>query len=153
MDPTLAGFQDFITNVMGINSTVLPTSSVIIPAVYNLAINTVNQALQCIDNANPAQATIYAFAVYNLAGDFLVNYAQDQVGQTFFSDLRKSLGLNSAVLGIINSTSDVSTSQGMIVPEWASNLTFANLQSLKTPWGRNYLGFAQSYGSTIWGIS
>ena len=40
----------------------------------------------------------------------------------------------------------------MTVPKAFDELTIGNLQNLKTPWGRVYLGIAQSYG-TLWGLS
>lgn len=152
MDPTLAGFNEFIRNVMGITTAQLPVNSPVISWVFNYAVNIVNNALQAIPNSNRAFWNVYAIAVYNLAGDRLVNYAPDQTGMCFFQDLRTSLGLNSSVLGVINSTSDNGTSQSMSVPDWTNNLTIADLQTLKTPWGRNYLGIAQSYG-TLWGLT
>ena len=152
MDPTLAGFMAFITGVMGINTTVLPANSAIIPYVYNMALNTVNVALAGVPNVDPTQPSIYAVAVYNLAGDYLVNFAPDQSAQTYFADLRKSFGVNSFVSVVINSTSDEGTSESMTVPKAFDELTIGNLQNLKTPWGRVYLGIAQSYG-TLWGLS
>ena len=95
----------------------------------------------------------YAMAVYNLAGDRLVNFAQDQVGQTFFQTMRTNLGLNSFVGGVISATADNGTSQSMVVPEAMETLTFSDLSTLKTPWGRQYLGMAQDYGAGPWGIS
>jgi hypothetical protein len=32
-------------------------------------------------------------------------------------------------------------------------LTLAQLQNLKTPYGREYLALAQSYGPNVWGLS
>jgi hypothetical protein len=40
----------------------------------------------------------------------------------------------------------------MLNPEVMNNLTFADLQTLKTPWGRIYLGIAQDVG-TLWGVT
>ena len=37
--------------------------------------------------------------------------------------------------------------------ESMKGLTLANLQNLKTPWGRMYLSIAQLAGPTIWGLS
>ena len=142
--PTLAGFQWFITSIMGINTTVLPANSTVITWVYNLAISTVNQSL--------AVAGVYDTAVYNLAGDFLINFAQDQTGQTFFTNLRATFHINDFVAGVVSSTSDESTSTVLEIPEQFKNLTIADLQNLKTPYGRLYLSIAQKYG-TLWGIS
>jgi hypothetical protein len=96
---------------------------------------------------------IYVHAVYNYAADRLVNMAMDEPGKTYFADLRKQLGLNSATPGVIQSSSDQGTSQSFKIPDWMNDMTLTNLQMLKTPWGRNYLGYAQQYGPTIWGLT
>lgn len=153
MDPSLAGFILFIQNVMGISVTYLPTTSPIIAFVYNLAINIVNPALQQLPNADPTQSTMYAAAVYNLAGDQLINLAQDQAGQTYFATLRTNFGCNSFVPGVVNSTSDEGTSSSMTVPDSLNQLTVSDLQRLKTPYGRMYLMIAQSYGPSVWGLT
>ena len=153
MDPTLPGFTDFITNVMGITTGQLDPASPTIPLAFNVAMNLVNVAIQGLTNANLALPSLYAYAVYNLAGDRLVNLAQDIAPSTFFADLRKSLGLTSFVSGIIQSTSDEGTSESMLVPDAFKNLTIGDLQLLRTPWGRNYLAIAQDYGSSVWGLS
>ena len=152
MNPTLAGFIWFIQNVMGITTANLPTTAPVIAFAYNLAVNTVNISLANVPNNDPTQPTIYATAVYNLAGDMLINFAQDTPPSTFFADMRASFGCNSFVSGVINSTSDEGTSESMTVPEAFTQLTISQLQNLKTPYGRIYLGIAQSYGS-LWGLS
>lgn len=149
MNPTLAGFIAFIRGVMGITVQQLPDNSPAIPVAYNVATAIVNRAFQAIAGADPAQPSIYALMVYNLAGDNLVNYAPDQDGQTFFADLRKSLNIAGFVGGIIQSSGDEGTSEAMVVPEAFKLFTMANLQQLKTPWGRQYLSFAQSYGYLV----
>ena len=90
--PTLAGFQSFITDVMGINPLNLPTDSPVITYAFNVGLGIVNPALWAagIPNSNPP-TTIYALAVYNLAADNLVNFAQDQPQRTYFRDLRADL--------------------------------------------------------------
>lgn len=145
--PTLAGFQAFVQNTMGISSGTLDPSSDVVSTAFQVAQEIVNEQL------NNMSATIYTLAVYNLAGDNLVNYAQDTAPSTYFADLRKSFGMNSFVGGVIQSTGDEGTSESMVVPEAAKEFTLANLQQLKTPWGRQYLAFAQSYGPIVWGIT
>lgn len=154
MDPTLAGFQAFITSVMGIPPSALPLTAPVVAFSFNLAMNLVNTALTCMPNFDPTQPTIYATAVYNLAGDTLVNVAPDQPApaEPYFAPLRASFGINSFTAGVITSTSDQATSEGMEVPDFVKGLTIANLQNLKTPWGRQYLAIAQSYGS-LWGLT
>lgn len=144
--PTLAGFQWFILNIMGINTVVLPADSAVIGWVYQQAVATVNLAISSV------APTIYEQAVYNLAGDFLVNFAQDQPGETFFSGLRQSFHINDFVAGVISGADDTGTSGNIEVPEAFKNFTLADLQNLKTPYGRTYLSIAQKYG-TLWGIS
>ena len=151
MDPTIAGFTAFIFGIMGVPSVALPATAPVIQWSYDFALDWVNQDLQ---NA-PSQTTswsIYARAVYNLAADTLINWAPDQSGQTYFADLRKQFGCNSFVAGVIQSSGDEGTNESLVVPEAFKELTIANLGNLKTPYGRNYLGIAQSTG-TIWGLS
>lgn len=163
MDPTEAGFLAFIRQVMGISSTYLPDDSVTIPFVYNYAIGTVNLAIDCLPVNNPAQPSTYALAVYNLAGDRLLNFAQDQedvvyktvdgVGYGFFAYTRKALNLTGFTPGVIQSTNDLTTGGSYVVPEAFKELTIGDLSNLKTPYGQWYLSIAQDYGPSEWGIS
>ena len=50
-------------------------------------------------------------------------------------------------------SSDVSTSQSLAQPTWAAGLTIGQLGMMRTPWGREYLSYAQSFGPTIWGVT
>ena len=145
--PTLAGFQNFIISVMGISSAALPPSSPIIQYALIVASEIVNTDLNLISG------NLYTLAVYNLAASNLINYAQDQPGETVFSDLRKQYGAGAFVAGVVASSSDNGSSESLLVPEVMSKLTFANLQQLQDPYGRQYLAFAQSIGPTVWGIS
>jgi hypothetical protein len=152
MNPTLAGFVAFIANVMQITSSQLSPSDPAIALSYNLALATVNQQLCAIPNCNPAQPTVYAWAVYNLAGDQLINYASDVPPSTFFADMRASLNINAFVSGVLSSQADATTSSTVAVPQSLNQLTLGDLQNLKTPWGRVYLSLAQKVG-TMWGVS
>lgn len=171
--PTLAGYTSFIRNVMAIDSTVLPDNSVYIPWSYQVSLRWVNTNLQVVfafgpfgatppDGIDPNYPSLYALAVYNLAGDNLVNYAQDVTPLVpvagsdlpYFVNLRAGLKIDSFTAGAVSGTSDEGTSVSIAVPkEIAEGLTFANLQQMKTPWGRAYLGIAQSFGPSIWGVS
>lgn len=172
MPPTLAGFVAFIRAVMGINTTILPTDSAVIKMAFAVALAIVNPALRKValpaaDSAgvelNSGGLTIYALAVYNLAGDNLINYAQDLPDASFvegsnpplpfFQWTRKQWNINGFVSGVIESTSDEGTSERMVVQEAAQNFTLSDIQNLKTPYGRQYLAFAQMYGPTTWGVS
>ncbi len=160
--PTLAGFVLFITDVMRIPPSALPRTSPFIAYAFANALAIVNPALQCVaipqqDAAgvtlNPGGWTIYALAVYNLAADNLINYAPDQQGFEYFEKLREKLNINGFVSGVVQSSGDEGSNVSLVVQEAAKMFTLANLQQLKTPYGRTYLALAQSAGPTTWGIT
>lgn len=223
--PTVAGFIVFIQNVMGISANYLPTTSPAITAAFKASKAVVNPAFCEIC------PSIYAEAVYNLAADNLLNWAQDQTAsisgitwasgtatattaaahgfltgdilliarnaplaynsqpgpantvlgtsvvvtgtntftytipvnpgafsqggtasEIYFSSARVKFNLTGFVAGVISSSSDVSTSESILNPDFMTGLTMGNLQNLKTPYGRAYLAIAQDYG-TLWGVS
>jgi hypothetical protein len=154
MQPTLAGFQSFITNVMVIPAVALPLNDSVIPWAYSVALMTVNPQLAIIGVSPPDSIAVKAYteAVYNLAGDLIITNAADQPGYTFFSDLRKTYGTNSFAPGVTTSASDNGTSSSVQAVQAMANLTLGDLQNLKTPYGRRYLAIAQSVG-TMWGMS
>lgn len=131
---------------MGVSTTVLPDGSEYLVWAYDIARDTVSHMIQ---RASP---TLYLVAVYSLAGDVLINIAQDVAGQTFFACLRRDWGINDFVSGVISASSDESTSESLLVPDAFKNLTLSDLQNLKTPYGRAYLAIAQKIG-TLWGLS
>lgn len=145
--PTLAGFSEFVYSTMGIDPLNLPTNSPVIGMAYDISLAIVNTDLAVL------AGSLYALAVYNLAGSILLNTAPDQAGRTYFFDLRKSLDLTKWQAGLVSSTSDSSTSTSLLNPEFMQTLTLANLQQLKDPYGRAYLALAQLAGSSIYGIS
>ena len=172
MGPTLAGFVNFVRNVMGIDAEVLPTDSPVIPFALAVAMAIVNTALQAVSLPTVDAAgvpisggqSIYTLAVYNLAGSNLLAYAQDlpdaetvagsgDPGLPFFAWTRQQFNINGFVSGVIDSSADETTSQHLVVQEAAKNFTLANLQQLKDPYGRQYLALAQSYGPTTWGMN
>ena len=155
--PTLAGFQNFIVSYMGISTVYLPSDSPVIAWCLSIALTIVNPDLALVGNASPSAGlpatNLYTVAVYNLAGDLVVNFAQDQTGQSYLEQLRATLGVNSFQPGVVSSSSDASTATSLMNVESMKGLTLANLQNLKTPWGRMYLSIAQLAGPTIWGLS
>ena len=144
--PSLAGYVNWIRTIMAIPQSVLPDNSPYIVLSYEMALETVNLYLDC------ASPLLYTQAVYNLGGDILVNIAQDVPPSTFWADLRESLGINNFTPGFINAANDEDTSAALLIPMNLQNLTIADLQALKTPWGRVYLSIAQSVGS-MWGLT
>ncbi len=156
--PTLSGFQWFLLNVAGFKITSLPPASPVVAWALSFAVQIVNPALRAASGCGPPiagtpETSVYVTAVYNLATDLVVQFAQDQPGSGFFARLRKKLNVNSFVSGVISGASDESTSQTMVVQEAAKNFTLDDLQRLKTPWGRAYLALAQAFGPTTWGLS
>lgn len=151
--PTLAGFQAFITNNMQIPTSVLPSDSVYITYAYNVAIEIVSLQLQMVSPLS------YMLAVYNLAANNLVTYAEDlpdapvyQNDLPFFAYQRQRFGISSFVGGVISSSSDNGTSQSIDVVDSLKSLTLLDLNALNTPWGRTYLMFAGQIGS-LWGAT
>ena len=91
---------------------------------------------------------LYSVAVYNLGASFLINYGTEAV----FADIREKLKLNDFTAGVISGASDNATSAQKLVPDFFKDLSLADLQMLKDPWGRRYLMIAQQFGS-LWGLS
>ncbi len=156
--PTLGGFQEFISGVMGVPSSAYSTTDPVIGYSFDFAMDWVNEQLALVCG-QPGAWTMYARAVYNLAADTLINWAQDAPGAPIYKDdlpywayLRKAWNVLGFTAGVVNSTSDEGTSTSLTVPKAFENLTIANLGNLKTPYGRAYLGIAQSLG-TLWGLS
>ena len=144
--PTLAGFQTFVTDIMQIPEAALPSGSPVIGYAFETACAIVLKQIQGIS------PFLYEVAVYNLAASILIQYAPDQPGQTYFADYRKAHGIGIFTPGIIQSSSDSGTAQSWMIPEALKNLSLADLQNLKNPYGLAYLQIAQSYGA-IWGLT
>lgn len=166
-EPSLARFITFIRTIMGIDTTVLPDGSAVIPIALKVALALVNQDLRQVTGQlcppiDDHPISMYVWAVYNLAGDNLLNYAQDlpdaaivpgsDPPAAFFANTRRVWNVNGFVSGIIQSASDNGTGESMVVMDAAKNFTLGNLQNLKTPYGRAYLALSQDMGS-IWGVS
>ena len=140
--PNLTDFTTFVQNGMGISATYLPTSSDYLQWSLNIA-----TAETLTDDCIPPP--IYVLAVYNCGGHHLITMAQDQPGLTYFQDARLRFGINSFVAGVVQSSSDQGTSNALVVPESFQALTISDLEYLRTPWGRAYLGYAQKFGPTV----
>lgn len=148
MGPDLAGFLDYVRNAMDVPASALPDDSPYLQPAFDFALAVVNPLLAAVPS--PAtSASIYARAVYGLAADALANGARDVTGKTYFKDLRTQLNLAGFKGGVITASGDEGTNESMVVPDFVKGLTFMNLQQLKTPWGRDYLSIAQSYGGLV----
>ena len=158
--PTQADFiANFVYGVMGVPVAWLPSDSITITYAYNTAVATVNPAYMCIPGP------IYLQMVYNLAAHLLLMWAQDPtttppwpyqnidgVQYGFFGWYRKQNNMLGAITGTVQAASDNGTSTSLVVPQQAQNLTMAQLGLTTTPFGRYYLGLAQSSGE-VWGMS
>ena len=140
---TRAGFLAFI-RAQGITTADLPDASAYVDSSMALAIEIVYTPMQA------ASPLMYDNAVYNLGMSNLVEFAPDQTGRTTFKDLRKNYNINGFIPGVVQSSGDEGTNTSMLVPDFMKNLTMADLQYIKTPWGRTYMGIAQRIGP-LWG--
>ena len=95
----------------------------------------------------------YVIAVYNLGMHQLLKIGQDGTNQTFFAQIRTQFKLTSLVPGPVLASGDQATSETLLLPDFFKGLTLSQLDLLKTPYGRDYLGYAQDYGPTIVGVS
>lgn len=149
--PTQAGFNAWVVSAMGISTDILSSDSIYLVYAFNVAVEIVNEWINCVS------PLIFMLATYNLAGDNLINWCQDNPSLTppnnvFFANLRTKYGCGNFQAGVVTSTSDEGTSTGLTTPEAFKEFTLSNLQNLKTPYGRQYLAFAQDFG-VGWGIS
>ena len=142
--PTLTGYTTYLREIVGINTTVLPDGSPVIEFSYNFSLNETLPLLAIIPQI--PEEFMYTTAVYNLATHVLVTWAQDQPNQDFFTKLQRQYNLHSLVAGAVEAASDETTSTKLKVPKFFDNITFANLDFMKTPWGRMYLEIVQSFG-------
>lgn len=144
--PTLAGFVAWSQAVMGLNSVVISPTDQGYAYAFQIALDIVSK-----DFAYTVP-DIYTLTVYNWGGSQLIQWQQDYAGQTFFADARKAYGMNNFVAGVINSASDVSTSETLAIGKGLQNLQLLDLQAIKDPYGRQALAFMQSIG-TLWGLT
>lgn len=142
-NPILDSSGNVITSSGSVNAALSAT----IQMSLTIALDIVNDSINC------ASPYLYTYAVYNLAADRLISYAQDSNGQTFFADARAGFRIFSPGLGVPTAASDQGTSVGLLNPEFMRMFTLRDLQTLKTPFGRAYMEIAMDYGSNLWGLS
>lgn len=150
MGPTFEGFKWFVTNIMFVPAEAMPNDT-FLQTVYDESLNLAYVGLATIPS-QPTSPSIYAWAVYNLGGHFLVEIAPDVPGSTYWEDLRDKLKIYSFTPGLMTGAADQGTSQTMKIPSQLDGLTMMGLELLKTPWGRRYLAIAGQWGA-IWGLT
>jgi hypothetical protein len=144
--PTLAGFIAWTRAVMGIPTTAIPDNDPGYAYAFQIALDVVPLDFSAYS------PDIYTITVYNWGGSNLLQFQQDIPGQTFFKDARAAYNMSGFVAGVINSASDVSTSEALSVGQGLQNLTLLDLQAIKDPYGRQALAYMQTLG-TLWGLT
>ena len=97
--------------------------------------------------------TLYTRAVYSLGADRFIRIAQDPSGDTFYTTQRQTYAIFEFRPGVVMASGQGPTSQTLVVPDWYRELSLSNQELLKTPWGRQYMGYAQMYGPYVVGVS
>lgn len=148
----------FVRGQMRVPTDVLPDGSDLLALTFQFAVDQVSLQLAC------ASPDFYALAVYNLGGDFIINYGMDApdappfvppAGQSnpdglpYFAYYRNLYKIFDFTPGVVQSTSDEGTSVSLVVQDALSNITLDDLQRLKTPYGMRYLQIAQKVGTLV----
>jgi hypothetical protein len=144
--PNITDFRAFVIS-QGVPDADLPTGSIYLQAAFDYADSLV------IDPPPMLAPLLYVMAVYNLGMHYLLLTAQDEEDETYFEDMRVKYKLLDFIAGPIVATSDQGTSSAMLASDWMKNMTLSDNDKTKTPWGRYYLMYAQSYGPSIVGVS
>ncbi|EPR0420073.1 hypothetical protein ACUZIT_001593 [Enterobacter hormaechei] len=147
MRPTFDGFIRFVRGVMGVPETAISDDDPSLKCCFWSALELIpkNLGLECLP-------IIYTNTVYNAGGSLLLRYALDTPPSTYFADLRKSLGLNNAVYGLVNSAADQGTSGSMTISDALSNLSLADLMLMQDPYGRAVVAVLMELGP-VWGYT
>ena len=90
---------------------------------------------------------------YDLASDPGAATVPGTYAAGYFAGLRASFNLNVPTVGIVTASSDEATSTSLTNPEQLRMLTLMDMRRLKTPFGREYLEWAQAYGQTLFGVT
>ena len=148
MRPTLDGFIRFVRGVMGVPETAIADDDPQLQCCYCSALELIpqNMGLQCLP-------IIYTNTVYNAGGSLLLRYAIDVPPSTYFADLRKTLGINNPIYGLVNSAADQGTSGSMTISDALSNLTLADLMMMQDPYGRAVIAVLMELGPSVWGYT
>lgn len=157
LQPNLTDFLTFLREYVRIDPLYLPDNSLAIVYAFQAAMAKTPSDLAAIPSfpvspQNPMPWSTYAFAVYNLGADRIINFAHDQDGRTYFKDMRKDLGINTFRAGVVASSGGTGNSQSTLNPEFMKNLTMGDLQNMKTSYGRDYLDAIQTIGP-LWGLT
>jgi hypothetical protein len=81
-----------------------------------------------------------------VSGYVLTNPGTQYPISNFWSSLRLRYKYDSFITGFVQSTSDQGTSTSLLVPRIFDKLNISSLRKTGTPWGLQYLEYAESYG-------
>ncbi|QBY43978.1 hypothetical protein QE197_10925 [Arsenophonus nasoniae] len=145
--PTFEGFLDFVRNIMKVPESAISDDDPALKFCYDTALEFIPKylGLEFLPH-------IYVTTVYNCAASFLINYAQDTPPDTYWSDIRKSLGIGTPSYGITNSAADQGTSGSIVISQALSNLSLADLMLMKDPYGRQVVAILMEMGP-LWGLT
>jgi len=160
--PTLAGFQQWAQQVMGVTSTgssaILPSADPSWTWAFASAVNLVDPTWCQVSPLS------YTQMVYNVAANNLLYWARDPASAPyyknspdqgelkFFAYWRDKWNLLGPISGVVSGANDQGSGSTLEVPDALKNLTLEDLLLYKTPYGRAYLAYAQQQGS-LWGVS
>lgn len=144
--PTLDGFTTFCRTIAGITTDVMPDGDPGFDRAFSIAQGMVPCEMNLLDS------TIFTDCTYCWGVSVLVQFQQDQPGETFFADMRSAYGVNNLVPGVISSTADEATSTSLTVGRSLSNLSLTDLQRIKDPFGRQAIAYLMDLG-TSWGLT
>ena len=143
--PTLSGFTAYC-RANGFTSAAIPDGDPGFDIDFAIALAWVPCVL------NSVSCALYTYTVYQWGASVMINRQQDQVGSTFFADLRSKFLIDNFVPGVISSASDQGTAESLTVGTALSNMSVADLQRTKDPFGREALATMMAAGG-FWGLS
>lgn len=144
--PTIAGFEAYCRNPVGITDVVMPVDDPGFALWFAIALEWIPLQLRTVS------PTLYTYCVYDWGVSVLLQFQQDQAGQAYFKDMRKDFGVYNLVAGAISADADESTSVTLTLGKSMSDLSLQDLQRVKDPYGRNAIATLMSLGS-LWGLS
>lgn len=144
--PTLAGFVAFCRS-QGMTAEIIPDDD---PG-FATALAFGEEWVPCL--LRVVSCVLYTAAVYNWSASNLIQFQQDQAGQTYFATFRAKCNEFDFVPGVVSSTSDESTATTLTVGKQLSNMGMIELQKAKDPFGRQALAIIGALGPNPWGLS
>lgn len=148
--PSREGFLRFLRRYVGIPEAVLPDNS---PQIDEALCG----AHQWVDNGmwGCSPSIVYNTTLYNMGASLLLNYGYDESdyeGEDWFVMQRQAFGLDCFTPGVIESAADQGTSGSLAISDAVKNLSLAELQMLKDPYGMRALAVLQEMAS-VWTLT